>query len=73
MLGRLGSIHESTNPQFLELRFRALLTEGDARVLSIARRPTSLVGLDREAGNPGAKRAQYLVEFTSFPTWQNSR
>src|SRR5215204_5429034 len=57
------------NPQSLELRFRALLTEGDARVLSIARRPTSLVRLDREVGNLGAKRARYLVEFASFPTW----
>ena len=60
-------------PRSLGLRFRALLTEGDARVLSIVRRPTSLVRLDREAGNLGAKRARYLVELASFPTWQYSR
>ena len=29
--------------------------------------------LGREAGNLGAERARYPVEFTSFPTWQDSR
>jgi hypothetical protein len=55
-----GSTRESRNPQPSELRFRALLTNGDVRMLSIARRTSSSVGFDWEAGNLGAKRHSKL-------------
>jgi hypothetical protein len=58
MLGTEGlePTRESQNTQCTELPFRALLTNGDVRMLSIARRTSSSVGFDWEAGNLGAKR-----------------